>query len=277
MRQTTDFSKMKQSGEKIAMITAYDFPQAKLAEQAGVDMLLVGDSLGMVVLGYESTIPVTLQDMIHHTKAVKRGAKDTFIVSDLPFMTYHISKEEALRSAAALMQEGGAHAVKVEGGGDVVDTIKSLTSAGVPVMAHLGLTPQAVGVLGGYKVQGKNAEAANELVTDAIKCQEAGAFAIVLECIPKQLASLVSSKLDIPTIGIGAGNETDGQVLVYHDLLTFGVDRVPKFVKQYGDINTLTKESIQQYVVEVKNSSFPEEKHSFTMSDSELELLYGGK
>lgn len=277
MRQTTDFSKMKQSGEKIAMITAYDFPQAKLAEQAGVDMLLVGDSLGMVVLGYESTIPVTLQDMIHHTKAVKRGAKDTFIVSDLPFMTYHISKEEALRSAAALMQEGGAHAVKVEGGGDVVDTIKSLTSAGVPVMAHLGLTPQAVGVLGGYKVQGKNAETANELVTDAIKCQEAGAFAIVLECIPKQLASLVSSKLDIPTIGIGAGNETDGQVLVYHDLLTFGVDRVPKFVKQYGDINTLTKESIQQYVVEVKNSSFPEEKHSFTMSDSELELLYGGK
>lgn len=277
MRQTTDFSKMKQSGEKIAMITAYDFPQAKLAEQAGVDMLLVGDSLGMVVLGYESTIPVTLQDMIHHTKAVKRGAKDTFIVSDLPFMTYHISKEEALRSAAALMQEGGAHAVKVEGGGDVVDTIKSLTSAGVPVMAHLGLTPQAVGVLGGYKVQGKNAETANELVTDAIKCQEAGAFAIVLECIPKQLASLVSSKLDIPTVGIGAGNETDGQVLVYHDLLTFGVDRVPKFVKQYGDINTLTKESIQQYVVEVKNSSFPEEKHSFTMSDSELELLYGGK
>src|SRR5690606_10200752 len=146
-----------------------------------------------------------------------RGAKDTFIVSDLPFMTYHISKEEALRSAAALMQEGGAHAVKVEGGGDVVDTIKSLTSAGVPVMAHLGLTPQAVGVLGGYKVQGKNAETANELVTDAIKCQEAGAFAIVLECIPKQLASLVSSKLDIPTVGIGAGNETDGQVLVYHD------------------------------------------------------------
>ncbi|MBS4194479.1 3-methyl-2-oxobutanoate hydroxymethyltransferase [Lederbergia citri] len=277
MRQTTDFSKMKQSGEKIAMVTAYDFPQAKLAEQAGVDMLLVGDSLGMVVLGYDSTIPVTLQDMIHHTKAVKRGAKDTFIVSDLPFMTYHISKEEALRSAATLMQEGGAHAVKVEGGGDVVNTIKSLTSAGVPVMAHLGLTPQAVGVLGGYKVQGKNAEAANELVSDAIECQEAGAFALVLECIPKQLASLVSSKLEIPTIGIGAGNETDGQVLVYHDLLTFGVDRVPKFVKQYGDINTLTKESIQQYVAEVKNSSFPEEKHSFTMSDSELELLYGGK
>lgn len=277
MKQTTDFSKMKKSGEKIAMVTAYDFPQAKLAEHSGVDMLLVGDSLGMVVLGYESTIPVTLQDMIHHTKAVKRGAKDTFIVSDLPFMTYHVSKEDALRSAAALMQEGGAHAVKVEGGGEVIQTIKTLTSAGVPVMAHLGLTPQAVGVLGGYKVQGKSAEAANELVNEAIKCQEAGAFAIVLECIPKQLASLVSSRLDIPTIGIGAGNETDGQVLVYHDLLTFGVDRVPKFVKQYGDINTLTKESIQQYVAEVKNSSFPEEKHSFTMNDTELELLYGGK
>ncbi|MBS4199484.1 3-methyl-2-oxobutanoate hydroxymethyltransferase [Bacillus sp. FJAT-49732] len=277
MKQTTDFSKMKKSGEKIAMVTAYDFPQAKLAEHSGVDMLLVGDSLGMVVLGYESTIPVTLQDMIHHTKAVKRGAKDTFIVSDLPFMTYHVSKEDALRSAAALMQEGGAHAVKVEGGGEVIQTIKTLTSAGVPVMAHLGLTPQAVGVLGGYKVQGKSAEAANELVNESIKCQEAGAFAIVLECIPKQLASLVSSRLDIPTIGIGAGNETDGQVLVYHDLLTFGVDRVPKFVKQYGDINTLTKESIQQYVAEVKNSSFPEEKHSFTMNDTELELLYGGK
>ncbi|MCJ8006654.1 3-methyl-2-oxobutanoate hydroxymethyltransferase [Lederbergia wuyishanensis] len=277
MKQTTDFSKMKKSGEKIAMVTAYDFPQAKLAEEAGVDMLLVGDSLGMVVLGYDSTIPVTLQDMIHHTKAVKRGAKDTFIVSDLPFMTYHVSKEDAFRSAAALLQEGGAHAVKVEGGGDVINIIKSLTLAGVPVMAHLGLTPQAVGVLGGYKVQGKSAEAANELINEAIKCQEAGAFGIVLECIPKQLASLVSSKLDIPTIGIGAGNETDGQVLVYHDLLTFGVNRVPKFVKQYGDINTLTKESIQQYVAEVKNSSFPEEKHSFTMNDSELELLYGGK
>jgi len=277
VKQTTDFSKMKKSGEKIAMVTAYDFPQAKLAEEAGVDMLLVGDSLGMVVLGYDSTIPVTLQDMIHHTKAVKRGAKDTFIVSDLPFMTYHVSKEDALRSAAALLQEGGAHAVKVEGGGDVINIIKSLTLAGVPVMAHLGLTPQAVGVLGGYKVQGKSAEAANELINEAIKCQEAGAFGIVLECIPKQLASLVSSKLDIPTIGIGAGNETDGQVLVYHDLLTFGVNRVPKFVKQYGDINTLTKESIQQYVAEVKNSSFPEEKHSFTMNDSELELLYGGK
>jgi len=277
VKQTTDFSKMKKSGEKIAMVTAYDFPQAKLAEEAGVDMLLVGDSLGMVVLGYDSTIPVTLQDMIHHTKAVKRGAKDTFIVSDLPFMTYHVSKEDALRSAAALLQEGGAHAVKVEGGGDVINIIKSLTLAGVPVMAHPGLTPQAVGVLGGYKVQGKSAEAANELINEAIKCQEAGAFGIVLECIPKQLASLVSSKLDIPTIGIGAGNETDGQVLVYHDLLTFGVNRVPKFVKQYGDINTLTKESIQQYVAEVKNSSFPEEKHSFTMNDSELELLYGGK
>ncbi|MBS4217328.1 3-methyl-2-oxobutanoate hydroxymethyltransferase [Bacillus sp. FJAT-49711] len=277
MKQTTDFSKMKKSGEKIAMVTAYDYPQAKLAEQAGVDMLLVGDSLGMVVLGYESTIPVTLQDMIHHTKAVKRGAANTFIVSDLPFMTYHVSKEEALRSAAALMQKGGAHAVKVEGGGEVINTIRTLTAAGVPVMAHLGLTPQAVGVLGGYKVQGKSAEAASHLVDEAIKCQKAGAFSIVLECIPKQLAHLVSAKLDIPTIGIGAGNGTDGQVLVYHDLLTFGVERVPKFVKQYGDINTLTKESIQQYVAEVKKSSFPEEQHSFTMNDSELELLYGGK
>ena len=277
LKQTLDFTNMKTAGEKIAMVTAYDFPEAKLAEQAGVDMILVGDSLGMVVLGYESTVPVTLQDMIHHTKAVKRGAKDTFVVTDLPFMTYHVSKEEAMKAAGALMQEGGAHAVKVEGGGEVIETIKALTAAGVPVMGHLGLTPQSAGVLGGYKVQGKTAEAAALLIEEAIMCQEAGAFAIVLECIPWQLASEVSSRLTIPVIGIGAGDQVDGQVLVYHDLVTFGVDRVPKFVKQYGNVNEVVEDSIKQYVKEVKAGIFPEEKHSFTMDEEVLLSLYGGK
>ncbi|WP_062104825.1 3-methyl-2-oxobutanoate hydroxymethyltransferase [Bacillus niameyensis] len=277
MKQTTDFKQMKNGREKIAMVTAYDYPQAKLAEQAEVDIILVGDSLGMVVLGYDSTVPVTLDDMIHHTKAVRRGAKDTFIVADLPFMTFHISKVEALRSAARLMQEGGAHAVKVEGGGDVIDTIMALTAAGVPVMAHLGLTPQSAGVLGGYKVQGKTAEAAALLVEEAKKCEEAGAFALVLECIPKQLAQLVTESINIPTIGIGAGIETDGQVLVFHDMVTFGVNRVPKFVKQYGDVNQVIKNSIEQYVKEVRDGMFPDNHHAFTMKEDELKLLYGGK
>ncbi|MBS4209787.1 3-methyl-2-oxobutanoate hydroxymethyltransferase [Bacillus sp. FJAT-50079] len=277
MKQTTDFEMMKYNGEKIAMVTAYDFPGAKLAEQANVDMILVGDSLGMVVLGYESTVPVTLADMIHHTKAVKRGATNTFIVADLPFMTYHISVEEAMKAAAALMQEGGAHAVKVEGGGDVIPLIEKLTAAGVPVMAHLGLTPQTAGVLGGYKVQAKTAEAAELLVEEAVKCQEAGAFALVLECIPKQLAQEVSARISIPTIGIGAGSEVDGQVLVYHDLLTYGVERVAKFVKKYADMNDVAVNAIHSYVQDVKRGQFPEQKHSFTMKEEELAILYGGK
>ncbi|HLU22662.1 3-methyl-2-oxobutanoate hydroxymethyltransferase [Lederbergia graminis] len=277
MKTTHDFMKMKQASEKITMLTAYDYPQAKLAEEAGIDMLLVGDSLGMVVLGYDSTIPVTIQDMVHHTKAVKRGAKSTFIVADLPFMSYHISKESALTAAASLMQDGGAHAVKVEGGGEVINTIKALTTAGVPVVAHLGLTPQTVGVLGGYKVQGKTAESAQALLQESIKCQEAGAFALVLECIPWQLGKLISEKLDIPVIGIGAGKHTDGQVLVLHDIVTFGVDRLPKFVKQYGDVNHVMKESFQQYISEVKSGTFPAEEHTFTMNEEDVQSLYGGK
>lgn len=278
MRSTTDFLKMKQAGEKIAMLTAYDYPQAKLAEEAGVDMILVGDSLGMVVLGYDSTVPVTTNDMIHHTKAVKRGAKDTFIVTDLPFMTFHISKEEALRAAGKIMQESGAHAVKIEGGGEVIETIRALTSAGVPVMGHLGLTPQTAGVLGGYKVQAKTAEAASELIEEAKKCEDAGAFAIVLECIPHQLGKEVSSKINIPVIGIGAGPDTDGQVLVFHDVVTFGVDRVPKFVKKFADINVEASAGIGKYVEEVKSGVFPDlQKHTFEMKQEELASLYGGK
>lgn len=277
MKTKTEFMKMKEQSEPIVMLTAYDFPSAKLAEQAGVDMILVGDSLGMVVLGYESTIPVTVEDMIHHTKAVKRGAKDTFIVTDMPFMSYHLSKEETMKNAARLMQEGGAHALKVEGADDVLFTITDLTQAGVPVVAHLGLTPQSVGVLGGYKVQGKDAEAAKKLIQDAKKCEQAGAMAIVLECVPHQLAAEISQQLSIPTIGIGAGSETDGQVLVYHDVLTYGVERVPKFVKSYEQLNEPIVRGIEQYVQEVKMKAFPAKEHSFTMKEEELEALYGGK
>ncbi|MGM0828114.1 MAG: 3-methyl-2-oxobutanoate hydroxymethyltransferase [Bacillota bacterium] len=276
MKQTTDFLKMKNKREKISMLTAYDFPSAKIAEEAGIDVILVGDSLGMVVLGYDSTVPVTVEDMIHHTKAVKRGAKDTFIVTDMPFMSYHLSRDETLKTAAQILQQGGAHAVKVEGGDHVIDRIQSLTSAGIPVIAHLGLTPQSVGVLGGYKVQGKTADSAKKLIDDAIKCEQAGAFALVLECVPKQIAKDISEALTIPTIGIGAGSETDGQVLVFHDLVTYGVNRVPKFVKQYGNVSEAIHISIKNFIEEVKGKSFPSDDHSFTMRDEELDALYGG-
>lgn len=277
MKQTTDFLKMKRENEKVVMLTAYDYPSAKHAEQAGVDVILVGDSLGMVVLGYDSTIPVTMDDMVHHTKAVRRGAKDTFVVVDMPFMSYHLSVRDTLINGAKLIQETGANAVKVEGADDVIDHIKALTKSGIPVVAHLGLTPQSVGVLGGYKVQGKSASAARKLMEDAKKCEEAGAFLLVLECVPKQLAKEVSKALNIPTIGIGAGADADGQVLVYHDLLTYGVERVPKFVKQFTNLNIEAEQAIRSYVSEVKKGTFPEDSHSFTMKEEELQGLYGGK
>lgn len=277
MKQTTDFLKMKQTGSKIVMVTAYDYPSAKHAEQAEADMILVGDSLGMVVLGYDSTIPVTMEDMVHHSKAVRRGAGNTFVVVDLPFMSYHLSIKDTLINGARIMQETGANAVKVEGGDEVIDHIRALTRAGVPVMAHLGLTPQSVGVLGGYKVQGKSADAAMKLLEDAKKCEEAGAFAVVLECVPKQLAKQVSESLAIPTIGIGAGLDVDGQVLVYHDIITYGVERVPKFVKQYTNVNEIIASGLNSYVAEVRLRAFPEDKHSFTMKEEELQALYGGR
>jgi 3-methyl-2-oxobutanoate hydroxymethyltransferase len=276
MKQTTDFMKMKQNKEKIVMLTAYDYPSAKLAEEGKVDVILVGDSLGMVVLGYESTVSVTLEEMIHHTKAVKRGAKDTFIVVDMPFLTYHLSINETLKNAGRLIQETGAHAVKIEGADEVLEKMAAITKAGIPVCAHLGLTPQSVGVLGGYKVQGKDSKAARKLLDDAQKCEEAGAFMIVLECVPKQLAEEVAKSLSIPVIGIGAGVEADGQVLVFHDILGYGVDRVPKFVKQYHCLNPFIVESIQSYAAEVKDKKFPDDQHSFTMKEEELKGLYGG-
>ncbi|PER33475.1 3-methyl-2-oxobutanoate hydroxymethyltransferase [Bacillus cereus] len=277
MKTKTDFLKMKEQGEPITMLTAYDYPSAKLAEEAKVDMILVGDSLGMVVLGYDSTVPVTVEDMIHHTKAVRRGAKETFIVTDMPFMSYHISLQDTMVNARRIVQESGAHALKVEGAGEVISTIHYLTNAGIPVVAHLGLTPQSVGVLGGYKVQGKDAESAKKLIEDAKKCEEAGAIALVLECVPMQLAELISAQITIPTIGIGAGQKVDGQVLVYHDLISYGVNRVPKFVKQYTSVQEEIVRGISRYVTEVKTGQFPEEKHSFTMKEEECLALYGGK
>ncbi|MEK0220347.1 3-methyl-2-oxobutanoate hydroxymethyltransferase [Bacillus proteolyticus] len=277
MKTKTDFLKMKEQGEPITMLTAYDYPSAKLAEEAKVDMILVGDSLGMVVLGYDSTVPVTVEDMIHHTKAVRRGAKETFIVTDMPFMSYHISLQDTMVNARRIVQESGAHALKVEGAGEVISTIHYLTNAGIPVVAHLGLTPQSVGVLGGYKVQGKDAESAKKLIEDAKKCEEAGAIALVLECVPMQLAELISEQMTIPTIGIGAGQKVDGQVLVYHDLISYGVNRVPKFVKRYTSVQEEIVRGISQYVTEVKTGQFPEEKHSFTMKEEECLALYGGK
>ncbi|ELU8226343.1 3-methyl-2-oxobutanoate hydroxymethyltransferase [Listeria monocytogenes] len=275
MKKPVDFFAMKENGEKITMITAYDYPSAKNVEQAEADMILVGDSLGMVVLGYDSTVPVTMDDMIHHTKAVKRGAPDTFVVTDMPFMTYHGSVDETIQNARKIIQESGAHAVKLEGAGEVVNKIARLTEAGAPVVAHLGLTPQSVGLTGSYKVRAKSAQEAQELMDNALAVEAAGAIAIVLEAIPRQLAEKVSKALSIPTIGIGAGVETDGQVLVYHDIIGYGISRRAKFVKAYADIDETIEPALASYVIEVKAATFPEVKHSFTMAEEDLKGLYG--
>jgi 3-methyl-2-oxobutanoate hydroxymethyltransferase len=276
MKTTKSFLKMKRDGEKITMVTAYDFPTASICEKAGMDLLLVGDSLGMVVLGYESTVPVTMEDMIHHTKAVKRGAPNTFIVTDMPFMTYHGSIDETLKNARKLMQESGAAAVKLEGGKNVIHTVEALTDAGVPVMGHLGLTPQMVGVMGGYSVQAKEEEEANLLVEESLLLEKAGAFAIVLECVPQQLAEIVTKKLSIPVIGIGAGKQTDGQVLVFHDMIGYGFHHVPKFVKSYGNVKDVMIDGLLKYKEEVQQLKFPDESNSFNMKAETLERLYGG-
>ncbi|PFG13592.1 3-methyl-2-oxobutanoate hydroxymethyltransferase [Bacillus sp. es.036] len=276
MKTTSDFKKMKVNKEPIAMLTAYDYPSAKLAEAAGMDLLLVGDSVGMVALGYDSTVPVTMDDMVLHTKAVKRGAPHTFVVTDLPFLTYHSSFQETLAHAGRLMQEAGAHAVKLEGGGEVISQVRKLTTAGVPVMGHLGLTPQSVGVLGGYKVQAKESDSAALLVREAKAIEEAGAFALVLECVPQQLTEIVAYELSIPVIGIGAGVQADGQVLVYHDVIGYGTGHVPKFVKQYSHVSNVISKAIGEYVAEVKERQFPEQKHSFNMKEEQLSGMYGG-
>lgn len=277
MKSTLDFLKMKKEGEKIAMLTAYDYPSAKLAEEAGVDIILVGDSLGMVVLGYDSTVSVTVDDMIHHGKAVKRGAKDTFIVVDLPFGSYHGSDDQALVEAVRTFQQTGANALKVEGAGKVIEKIRLFTETGIPVVAHLGLLPQSAGVVGGYKVQGKTAAAAQRLIDEARACEEAGAFMIVVECIPYQLGEAVAGAVSIPVIGIGAGAGTDGQVLVFHDTVQYGSHHVPKFVETFADSSTLIRDGLTAYTAAVKDGTFPAEQHRFTMKEDQLTTLYGGK
>ncbi|GAB6158582.1 3-methyl-2-oxobutanoate hydroxymethyltransferase [Desulfotomaculum varum] len=256
------------------MLTAYDYPMATLVDASGIDGILVGDSLGNVVLGYDSTVPVTMEDMIHHVRAVSRGVKRAMVVADMPFLSYHISREESVRNAGRLMQEGLAQAVKLEGGSEVVDTIKAITSAGIPVMGHLGLTPQSVYQLGGYKVQGKDGEAARRLLEDAQKLEEAGVFAIVLECIPQQLAKVITQSLSIPTIGIGAGTDCDGQILVTYDLLGMFSDFVPKFVKRYANLKEQIIQACHDYQKEVKNKSFPGPEHVFNMAEEELKKIY---
>ncbi|WP_164218908.1 3-methyl-2-oxobutanoate hydroxymethyltransferase [Virgibacillus sp. YIM 98842] len=268
MLTRNDLKKMKEEKDKIAMVTAYDYPSAKSAEESGVDTILVGDSLGMTVLGYSSTIQVTVQDMIHHAKAVKRGAPNTFVVVDMPFMSYHISMEESLKSARKIIQETDAQSLKIEGAAEEnLELMKRLTEAGIPVTAHLGLTPQSVNVLGGFKVQGKDKKAARQLLDDARKVEDCGAIALVLECVPKELAEIITNEIGIPTIGIGAGIHCDGQVLVYHDILKYGVDRLPKFVQPYGDFNQQGIEAIKSYVSDVKKQAFPTDKHSFIMKN----------
>ncbi|MFJ7826266.1 3-methyl-2-oxobutanoate hydroxymethyltransferase [Psychrobacillus sp. NPDC096623] len=276
MKTTSNFISMKKNNEKITMMTAYDFPTAKFAEDGGMDMILVGDSLGMVVLGYDSTVLVTMDDMIHHGKAVRRGAKDTFLVVDMPFGTFHGSLDQALTNAVQLLQQTGAQAVKLEGADAVLPVIEKLTFAGIPVVAHLGLLPQSAGVLGGYKVQGKTAAAAEKLIEDAKLCEEAGACAVVLECIPHQLTETISKSLTIPTIGIGAGAAADGQVLVFHDMVKYGTHHIPKFVKEFANVGEPILAGIKQYVDEVKNGTFPTLDHSFTMKEEQLSQLYGG-
>lgn len=264
----------KKNQVPITMLTAYDCPTARLLDEAGVDMLLIGDSVGNVILGYDATTAVTMEDMLHHTKAVSRGAKRAMIVADMPFMSYQISTQEAVRNAGRLIQEGGAQAVKLEGGREMQEVIRAIVRAGIPVVAHLGLTPQSVNQLGGYKVQAKQEAEAQKLLDDARAVEEAGAFAVVLECIPAKLAACVSEKLAIPTIGIGAGAGCDGQVLVVHDALGVGGSFTPKFVKQFANLHQVMLDAVEAYVDEVKVRRFPAEEHTFKMDESIIQKLY---
>lgn len=257
-----DLQAMKDRGEKIAMLTAYDFATARLLEAAGVPLLLVGDSLGMAMLGYDSTIPVTLEEMLHHTRAVVRGTQRALVVGDMPFMTYHITEAEALRNAARFLQEAGAQAVKLEGGGPRVATVQRIVESGIPVMGHLGLTPQSVHQLGGFRAQARSAEEARRLLEDALRLEDAGAFAVVLECIPAELAAAVSQRLRIPTIGIGAGPDCDGQVQVIHDLLGLMADFLPRHAKRYAHLAPVIQEAVQTYLAEVRQGRFPTAEHS---------------
>lgn len=268
------FKEAKKKGEKLTMLTAYDYSTAKLMDEAGVNSILVGDSLGNVMLGYEDTLSVTMEDMIHHGAAVSRGAKNALVVIDMPFMSYQTSVYDAVVNAGRLMKEGRGNAVKLEGGKEVCPQIKAIVNAGIPVCAHLGLTPQSINAFGGHKVQGKTEAAAKKLIEDAKAVEEAGAFAVVLECVPKKLADLVTKEVGIPTIGIGAGNGCDGQVLVYQDLLGMFSDFTPKFVKKYANVGEVMKEAFSNYIKEVADGSFPTKEHEYKIDDDVIEKLY---
>jgi len=269
----SQIKEMKQKGEKIAMLTAYDYSTAKIVDEVGIPLILVGDSLGMVVLGYESTIPVTMEEMLHHTKAVVRGTKLALVIADMPFMTYHTNVEDALRNAARFIQEGGAQAVKIEGGTAIAEKVSRIVECGIPVMGHIGLTPQSIHQFGGFKVQGRTPETAKKLLKDAQAVEEAGAFAIVMETVPAPLATLVTQKISIPTIGIGAGIGCDGQVQVVNDILGSFTDFVPKHAKQYAKLADIMSSAITGYYNEVRDGSFPTDKQSFSMDESILAEL----
>lgn len=263
----------KSNSDKITMLTAYDFTTARLADEAGVNTILVGDSLGMVMLGYENTLSVTMEDMIHHTRAVAKGAKNALVVADMPFMSYQTSVYDAVKNAGRLIKEGHAHAVKLEGGAEAAEQIRAIVKAQIPVVAHIGLTPQSVNAFGGFKVQGKTSEKAKQLIEDARLIEEAGAFAVVLECIPAKLAEKISKSISIPTIGIGAGAGCDGQVLVYQDMLGMFGGFTPKFVKKFADVGEIMKNAFKEYISEVKSGKFPADIHSFEISDEIMEGL----
>lgn len=271
----TDLQNKKHDGRKITMLTAYDYPTAKLIDEAGLDVILVGDSLGMVVLGYDSTVPVTMDEMIHHAKAARRGVKYAFLIGDMPFMSYQVSKEYAILNAARFMKEALCDAVKLEGGDEVLDVTKAIIDAGIPVLGHLGLTPQTVSKLGGYKIQGKDAPAAKKILDQALKLEDAGCFAIVLECVPDKVAEHITEKLKIPTISCGAGPGCDGQVLVTNDMIGLFDRFVPKFVKQYIKLSSLMSEAFKKYKAEVESGKFPGPEHTFAISEEELKKLKG--
>lgn len=264
----------KQKNNKITMLTAYDYSTAKLMDEAGVNAILVGDSLGMVILGYTDTISVTMDDMIHHSKAVSNGCKQALVVTDMPFLSYQTSVYDAVVNAGRIMKEGRAGAVKLEGGSEVVEQIQAIVKASIPVMGHLGLTPQSIHSFGGFKIQGKNEIAAKKIIEDAIALQDAGVFAIVLECIPEALATLISNKLTIPTIGIGAGGGCDGQVLVYQDMLGMYSELTPKFVKKFSNVGDQMKEAFSSYIKEVQEGTFPAKEHCFEIEEEIITKLY---
>ncbi|MBQ3124586.1 MAG: 3-methyl-2-oxobutanoate hydroxymethyltransferase [Clostridia bacterium] len=268
-----DFASMKRNGEKITMVTGYDYSTAKLIDSSGINSILVGDSLGMVMLGYPDTISVTMEDMIHHAQAVVRGTENALVVCDMPFMSYQTSVYDAVVNAGRLMKEGRAGAVKLEGGKEFDQHVKAIVNASIPVCGHIGMTPQSVNVFGGFKVQGKTLEAAKKLIEDALALEEAGAFAIVLECVPEKLAEYISELVSIPTIGIGAGAGCDGQVLVYQDMMGMYSDFTPKFVKQYAQTGNVMREAFKKYSEEVKSGAFPTEEHSFRIDEDIMQKI----